>query len=300
MNQTARTRRAPVPRASSPCFVRWESNFLQSRNRSDLAPRARAGSPWYGNAFPLTLLRVTSAAVVLLIALTGCRPKPPPAPLPTYAWTDDASAIRTIAERANSIRTIQATCGLTLTRPDGQSVGLDAILLSAPPDRLRLQASKFGQKLFDLTLNADGLFVRIDDPSRKDKVVPASLSAARFAREWAMFNGGLFDAPDLTTSDAGPQKLLVSRTLPDGRRVTCEIDKPTLTPRLYRVFDPAAKQRFSLTIPEYRLVGGVPYPQHMTAVSDEGTIDIEMREVELNVELAEGAFVPPGKAQKQP
>jgi hypothetical protein len=37
----------------------------------------------------------------------------------------------------------------------------------------------------------------------------------------------------------------------------------------------------------------------MTAVSDQGTIDIEMRELELNVELAEGAFVPPAKAQRQ-
>ena len=293
------TGRVPVTRASRPCLVGAESDQRRMRRSSEVVRQARARRPYHVGA-AWQIVRINSAFAIILMVMTGCRPKPPPAPLPMYAWTDDASAIRTIAERAKSIRTIQATCGLTLTRPDGQSVGVDAILLSAPPDRLRLQASKFGQKLFDLTLNPDGLFVRIDDPSRKDKVVPASLSAARFAREWAMFNGGLFDAPDLTTNDAGPGTLLASRTLSDGRRVTCEIDKPTLTPRLYRVFDPAAKQRFSLTIPEYRLIGGVPYPQRMTAVSDDGTIDIEMRDVELNVELAEGAFIPPSRAQKQP
>jgi outer membrane lipoprotein-sorting protein len=235
-----------------------------------------------------------------LITVTGCRPKPLPSPLPTIEWVDEPTAIRALAERAKEIRTVQATCTLTLTRPDGQSVALDAILLSASPDRLRLQASKMSHKLFDLTLNPDGLFVQIDDPSRKDKLIPASISAARFAREWSMFNGGLFDATDLTTRDAGPRTLVVSRMLADGRRVTCEVDKPSLTARSYSLNDPAGGQRFSLTIPEYRLVAGVPYPQHMIAVSDQGTIDIEMRDVELNVELAEGAFVPPTRAQRQP
>jgi len=38
----------------------------------------------------------------------------------------------------------------------------------------------------------------------------------------------------------------------------------------------------------------------MTARSDDGTISVALREVELNGELAEGAFVPPKRAEKLP
>ena len=236
--------------------------------------------------------------MLALFALAGCR-QPNTAPLPTYPLTDDASAVRAIAERAKAIRTTSGTCGLTLTRPDGQSVALDGIMLSAPPDKLRLQASKFNQKLFDLTLNADGLFVRVDDPSRKDKLVPASANAGQFVREWSLFTGGLFEAADLTTTSGG-QTMTATRRLPDGRRVECDVDRPTLTPRAYRMFDPAGVQRFKLTVPEYRVVGGVVYPDRMVAESEQGTIEIQMRDVELNVELTDVAFVPPAGAEKLP
>lgn len=238
------------------------------------------------------------AVAFLLLAAAGCRPKSPP--LPTYDWVDDATAIHRIAERAASIQTVSSTCSLTLTRPDGQSVALDGIMVIAPPDKLRLAASKFGQKLFDLTLNPDGLFIRVDDPSRKDKVVPASLSAARFVREWSLFNGGLFQSPDLTTQNVSSTMFLVSRPLPDGRRVVCEVDKPTLTPRIYHMYDPAGVERFTLKVPDYLVASGIVYPAKMLAHSEQGDIDIEMREVELNIELPPAAFTPPNHAEKQP
>jgi hypothetical protein len=240
--------------------------------------------------FPVVLLA--------LFALPGCR-RPDATPLPTYPLTDDASAVRTIAERAKAVRTTSGTCGLTLTRPDGQSVALDGIMLTAPPDKLRLQATKFNQKLFDLTLNPDGLFVRVDDPSRRDKLVPASANAGRFVREWSLFTGGLFEATSLTTTSRG-STMTVARRLPDGRRVECDVDRPTRTPRTYRMFDGGGTQRFKLTIPEYRLIGGVVYPDRMVAESEQGIIEIRMQEIELNIELPEAAFVPPARAEKLP
>jgi hypothetical protein len=234
---------------------------------------------------------------IAAICIVGCH-KPAP-PLPTYQWTDDATAIRTIAERARSIHTVQGTCGLTLTKPDGDRVALDGILVFAPPDRLRLSAEKMSHKIFDLTLNPDGLFILVDDPSRKEKIMPASLSAARFVREFAMFNGGLFDAPDLKTRHED-NKLIVTRNLADGRRVECQVEQATLTPRLYRLFDPSGVERFTLKIPEYRIISGIVYPDRMIANSEQGKIEIQMRDVELNTETTEGAFIPSPKAQKQP
>jgi outer membrane lipoprotein-sorting protein len=243
--------------------------------------------------------RITTALllIVVSVAAIGCRPPTEPA-MPTYAWTNDADAIRRIDERASAVRTVSSTCLITLTRPDGQSVALDGILLSEKPDRLRLQASKFGQKLFDLTLNADGLFVRIDDPSRKDKVVPASLSAGRFAQEWQMFQGGFFRLPGLSVDGSGPKQFTARAQLSDGRRVVCDIDRDTLLPRRYRMFDPQNVERFTLSIPRYRLINGVPYPDLMVALSDQGTIQISQREVELNVELPPAAFKAPRGAEK--
>jgi hypothetical protein len=240
-----------------------------------------------------------SALLMAQSVACGCRPKPPPTPLPTYAWVDDATAIRTIAERTRSIHTVQGTCDLLLTKPNGEKVNLDGILVFAPPDRLRLEARKLGHKVFDLTLNPGGLYILVNDSSRKGQIMPASLSAARFVREWTMFNGGLFEAPDLQTRHSSDQ-LIVSRKLSDGRRVECEVDRPTLTPRVYRLFDPSGVERFTLKIPEYRIISGIAYPDRMIATSEQGVIEIEMRDLELNTELAEGAFEPSPKAEKQP
>jgi outer membrane lipoprotein-sorting protein len=236
--------------------------------------------------------------LITTFALVGCRPKPP-TPLPSHPWVDDATAIRTIAERSRAIKTVQGTCALILTKPDGQRVALDGILVVAAPDRLRLEARKLGHKIFDLTLNPDGLFVLVDDPSRKGQVMPASLSAARFVREWALFNGGFFELPVLKTRHDG-DKLIVTGVLPDGRRVECQVDQPTLTPRLYQLFDPSGVERFTLKIPDYRLIDAVVYPDHMYAKSEQGLIEIQMREIELNTEPTESAFTPSPKAEKQP
>ena len=54
----------------------------------------------------------------------------------------------------------QAASLLTLTRPDGQSVRLDAALVMSLPDHsVRLRAWKFNQAVFDLTLNPQGLWI---------------------------------------------------------------------------------------------------------------------------------------------
>lgn len=248
--------------------------------------------------FQLVRFGALSLGLALLAFSAGCRQQPPPTPLPTYPWVDDASAIRAIAERSALVRTVEAECGMTLTRPDGASVTMDGILLTERPDKLRLQALKFGRKLFDLTLNPDGMFVRIDDASNRDKLVPASASAGRFAREWPMFMGGLFESQDLTISASTGDTLTVERKLSDGRRVACEVDKPTLTARVYRMYDPAGVERFSLKIPRYQILNGIVYPEQLVAVSEQGTIDVRVRKAELNVDLVPGAFVPPADAVK--
>ena len=87
----------------------------------------------------------------------------------------------------------------------------------------------------------------------------------------------------------------------DGMRVVCLVDRRTLAPQEYRLLDPTGRVRFTLQLEDYFLFeGGIAWPRRLTAVSDEGRIVVEMRQVELNQELAPAAFKPPRKAEKQP
>jgi len=219
--------------------------------------------------------------------------------LPTFGRVNPASALVILNERARAVMTVSARAVLTLTRPDGQSVRLEGAVVMAPQGRLRLRAWKFNQAVLDLTLTSDGLWVMTpDDPSGREKVLPASLSAARLGREWALLSGSFFDDPNLAVRDAG-DKLVVSKALEDGRTVACDVDRRTLTPRRYRMFDPEGKLRFALTLSEYGLFNGIPWPARLDATSGEGKIGVRLNDVELNGELAPNAFKPPRRAEKQ-
>jgi len=232
-----------------------------------------------------------------LLAATGCAAHQP-STLPTYPGLDDAAALGVLAERAASVKTLSAQCDLTLTRADGQSVQLDGAIAMAPPDRLRLRAWKFGQAVFDLTLTPEGMWVMApDDPNRREKVLPASLSAAQFGREWAMLNGGFFLQSDLTTS--GDAKWLdVRRRVEDGRTILCRVDRATLTPRHYEMRDTEGVIRLRLALTNYQLVNGTPWPMKLNARNGDGRIDIRLKEAGLNQDLPPNAFKPPRRAEK--
>jgi outer membrane lipoprotein-sorting protein len=237
--------------------------------------------------------------MLLFVALPlGCRSTPPLPPLPPYPWMDEQTAMHDLAARAAAVRTVSARCGLTLTHSDGQSVQFDGALAMAPPDRLRMQAMKFGQTVFDLTLIPDGAWIRTsDDRSRRDRIMPAGRSAAEFSREWSWFIGGFFVLPDLQAQTTA-SRMIVRRKLQDGRMIVCEVDRATLTPVRYAMADPGGGTRFTLTLANYRIIDGIYWPTRLTAISEGGRIDIQMNEVELNQPLSERAFVPPRRAEK--
>ena len=240
-----------------------------------------------------------SACLFAGLLVTGCA-RQRRSNLPTYPALSDTDALKVLADRAASVKTLSAPADLTLTRPDGDSVRLDAAIVMAPPDRLRLRAWKFGQAVFDLTLTEEGLWVMTpDDPGRREKVLPASVSAAQFAREWALLTGQFFTAPDLSVRSES-NRLLVRRRLEDGRTITCTVDRPTLTPRTYVKRDEAGRPRFTLALSDYQMINGIPWPTRLDARSGDGKIAVRMKEVDLNGELSPTAFRPPRRAEKRP
>jgi hypothetical protein len=236
-----------------------------------------------------------------IAALTGCAPKaPPPENLPGYQWVDEATALRDLRARADAIRTVSAACGIRLTKPDGESVHLDGALAMRNPGWVRLRAWKLNRAVFDLTLQPAGLWVMaMGEKQGQAQALPASINAADFMRQWSYFNGKLFELADASDAEVRGDTLVV-RMPPTqaGPRFHCEVDRRTLTPRRY-VFDGGDAFEFELTLDRYRDVNGVAWPTRLVANSPRGSVAIEQRDVEINGELADNAFVPPRRAEKR-
>jgi outer membrane lipoprotein-sorting protein len=232
----------------------------------------------------------------------GCAPRPQPENLPVYHWADDATALHDLSARAHAVKTVSAAALLTLTRPDGQSVRLDgAVAMSLPTKSVRLRAWKLGQAVFDLTLTPQGLWIEIPrDAGRRQQIAPASISASQLARALAVFGGEVFDGPGVQVVDRGGPQFEVRKPLEEGRTMTANVDRHTLVVRAYQLTDPSGAVRFTLTLQQYQSVNGVLWPARLIARSETGTIDVELRDIELNAGLPPAAFVPPRGAEKQP
>ena len=74
----------------------------------------------------------------------------------------------------------------------------------------------------------------------------------------------------------------------------------TLTPRRYSVLDGRGVEQFYLAVDRYQMIQGIAWPVRLSAKSEGGQILIELKETELNGELAPNAFVPPRSARKMP
>jgi hypothetical protein len=242
--------------------------------------------------------QIASVTLLMLVLLPGCAPHNP---LPAVHVGNDRDAMRVLAERADAVKTVSSQGTITLTRPDGESVRLDVAMVRAGREKLRLRAWKLGRAVFDLTVNGGDVWLLTpDDLSMKDKGQSAGLGAKKLAENINLLNGDLFHQSDATVVAAG-SLLRISAPQGDGV-VCCEVDRRTLVPLKYVLNDPSGAARFTLELSDYRMpASDVPFPFRMKATSEQGTIDVAMREVEINGgELALGAFVPPKRAEKLP
>lgn len=242
----------------------------------------------------------TLSGLLLLLAVAGGCTTHVKENIPTYPLADAASTVKLVAEHARQVRSLTGEGLITLTRPDGESVRLDAAMAMRPPERARMRAWKFGRAVFDLTVTPEGIWAVIpEDPKRKEQITSAGVSAAKLAKTWSVLSGGFFDGAGLKSETRG-YKLLVRRESPGEPVVICEVDRATLTPRKYSMLDDKGITRFSLSLEQYRQFGSMVWPTKLTAVSDSGTVEIELRDVEINPELEPAAFVPPRRAEKLP
>lgn len=230
------------------------------------------------------MLRIAPIAAAVLLG--GCAAAPP---LPAYAPMDARRSLDLIAERLEDVGTVFGTARITLDNGRGESVRLDGALAAAFPDRLRLRAWKFNTAVFDVTAVGDDVWMLTSDRMSAAQARAVPSRGVRTARD--LLGPGYFrgasEAPGST-----PEVLVVDGPLAGGGTATCEIDRATLTPRVFRAGDA------TLTLGRYRVTGGTPWAWRWTLTSREGTVTVRLDEVVLGGGMAPGAFTPPRRATK--
>jgi hypothetical protein len=240
-----------------------------------------------------SIIYILSLSVIAL--LTGCTT---PERIPSYPPMPPEQAMKVLADRSHSIHSVSAQGMVTLTRPDGESVRFDTAVVLAPPERARVRAWKFGQAVFDMTLTTEGLWlVSPQEGGHRQEIEAAGANMGRLTRQWLRLMAGIFDDAGLDVKEDG-SRLSVTQPNPDGTVMHCTVDRKTLTPRQFVLNDAQGVKRFTLTLDRYAEFSGVVWPRKIEAISESGQILIEMREVELNGDLPDGAFTPPRRAQR--
>ncbi len=232
--------------------------------------------------------------LVALAQLGGCAHR-----LPAYPPMSDAESLAAIAERQAAVETISAECDLDLTDARGQRVALDGVLVAELPGKVRLRAWKFGQAVFDLTpADGSGWVMVPEDGPGAGRFDVQTLPSRQVREAMNLLGPSYFQTAKGTGSDSAT---LRSRGTAFGRDdVACEIERRTLTPRRFVVAGDDGTTRSELVLDQYALVGGIAWPMRMRLHSASGEVLVRFREIDLNVEVAAGAFTPPRRAKALP
>jgi outer membrane lipoprotein-sorting protein len=233
--------------------------------------------------------------LLCIAAIAGCAQREN---IPTYPPMDAQHSLEIIRQRSSQVQDVSGEGALTLTDRGGRSVRLDAAVVLAPPDRARVRAWKFGQAVLDLTILPEGtwLYLPRGEDDYAEQLRFASRSATRAVRQWLGLFAGQLDEPGSSARIEG-SRLVVTRSMNDQMTLRATINRDTLTPRRYALKDASGKERFSLTLDHYRVLGQTVWPSRVEGRSESGSITIEMRDVELNY-AAPAAFKPPTRAER--
>jgi hypothetical protein len=234
------------------------------------------------------------SAAIAIVLLAGCAAHEH---LPPAEWHTEQDARRILADRASRIHNVTAQGLLTMQQSNGQSVRLDIAMVRDNAHHVRLRAWKLGRTVFDFTLTPDGVWLLMpDDPSIRNRLKQAQGGVAKLADTFGIIDGALFSDPKTKYRKTG-NTITFSGSI-DNSRTTCEVDSTTLTPRKYALTDENGVARFTLALDRYKVIDSIPTAMRYTATSDVGTMIVSLTDIDLNTDLAPGAFVPPHRAEK--
>lgn len=216
-----------------------------------------------------------------------------------YANTPIADAVAILQQRASAIRTLSAQGSIILTRPGGNSIHLEGALAAHFPGELHLRAWKFNHTAFDLVLTPAGLWLYApDDPHVREQLQSAKSGTIQFARAWMLLSHDFFLASDLSIRAAGRDLLLTHEN--SSGKIICRVDRATLTPREYTLFDPQGHKQLVMRLDQYNKHDGIEYPERIIAESQFGRVEIRLRQIRINQPLSPSAFLPSPRAERMP
>jgi acyl-CoA synthetase (AMP-forming)/AMP-acid ligase II len=265
-------------------LARWKNSPLDGRNPMKLDAAFR--------------LLVRCLAPFLPFGCTAA----PPEHLPTYQWTNSADGLQIMARRSQSMRTIDGACSMMLIRADGRSVQLDgALAMDLLEKNVRIRAWKVNEPVFDLTLIGNELWLQVTrEQEGRPQVLPAGLSAAQLARALSFFGPSFFTNSRLEVVDTGGAEFELREPIDESRMLIARVQRSTLTIRQFRLLDAVARSQFELNLWQYESIGGIVWPSRLTAINDGSRIELDLRDVQLNIPLPAKVFVPPRNAQRLP
>ena len=235
------------------------------------------------------------AALIAVLALSGCATDRPD-PIPRYDYAEADTARTILNTRLKKFRTVRGEATIILTDAKDQTVRLDAAFALQPPGAARLRAWKFGQAVFDLTLRDGEAWAYLP----RDEAKPAAPNLRRSLGRWLelIADDAIFREP-VEFEDG--RNLYISSKQPDGTTIECRIDRATVTPREYKLYDDKGVQRFTLTLADYRLYADEQvWPTTIIAKSDQGTFEVRAHDIEMNATVPDVTFKPPSRAEKLP
>ena len=238
---------------------------------------------------------IVAGTVALGMALlTGCA-----AELPGYSAMSDESALRTIADRGASVRSISGECELVLTSAEGRTIHLDGVLVVEPPRRARVRAWKFGRAVFDLTVvDGEGWLLAAAREEAAAGADAERVPARRVGEVLELLGPAFFRGA--SPVDSGARVLTVRGHALGRDGVVCDIERRTLTARRFVVPGEAGHGSSEVMLDGYRLIGGIPWACDIRVRGPGGEIVVRVGDVELNGEIPEGAFVAPEGAIRLP
>jgi outer membrane lipoprotein-sorting protein len=239
-------------------------------------------------------------ATMLIALISGCAQQGREN-IPTYPPIDAVQSLQHIRERLGRIHSASGEGAITLIDTHGQSVRLDAAFVFAPPDHARVRAWKVGQAILDLTMMPDGVWMYLPRrDSHAEQLKSATSEASSAVRQWLGLLTHGVDSFDDSQVQATAREIVLTRSEKNDVRLICKIDRSTLTIRRYEMTDERSRALFALALSRYQSYGDLVWPTRVEATSNNGRVIVEMRDVELNGPLAEGAFKPPSRAESLP
>jgi len=155
--------------------------------------------------------------------------------------------------------------------------------------------------VLDITLNEDGLFVFSAEQNNKTNSSLNQLTHRRLV-ESVTFLPGFGDVTSWLPGEVNNQNVftLYQSNSQDNAKMTCSIDKATLTTTACTYLDEQGRVNQMMTFEAYKEVNNIAWPMRVSGKGDNGNFDIHFSRVAINEELSQRAFVPSRRAKKQP